>query len=86
MHFWWALEGLIASYILKYKKTDIEPSIAIFIRQFTSTLFYGFFIIPYIGPYDLVFSVFKSNIIFLIIGISIIGSSSFFYGIILCQL
>ena len=61
--FGWALEGLIASYILKYKNTDIEPSIAIFIRQLTSTIFYSFLIIPYIGAYNLVFIVLKSNIV-----------------------
>ena len=58
--FGWALEGLIASYILKYKNTDIEPSIAIFIRQLTSTIFYSFLIIPYIGAYNLVFIVLNS--------------------------
>lgn len=76
--FGWALEGLIASYILKYKNTDIEPSIAIFIRQLTSTIFYCFLIIPYIGAYDLVFIVLKSNIVLYIALISLIGSLSFF--------
>ena len=74
--FGWALEGLIASYILKYKNTDIEPSIAIFIRQLTSTIFYSFLIIPYIGAYNLVFIVLKSNIVLYIALIS--GSLSFF--------
>ena len=76
--FGWALEGLIASYILKYKNTDIEPSIAIFIRQLTSTIFYSFLIIPYIGAYNLVFIVLKSNIVLYIALISVIGSLSFF--------
>ena len=76
--FGWALEGLIASYILKYKNTDIEPSIAIFIRQLTSTIFYSFLIIPYIKAYNLVFIVLKSNIVLYIALISVIGSLSFF--------
>ena len=76
--FGWALEGLIASYILKYKNTDIEPSIAIFIRQLTSTIFYSFLIIPYIEAYNLVFIVLKSNIVLYIALISVIGSLSFF--------
>ena len=76
--FGWALEGLIASYILKYKNADIEPSIAIFIRQLTSTVFYSFLIIPYIRAYNLVFIVLKSNIALYIALISVIGSLSFF--------
>ena len=76
--FGWALEGLIASYILKYKNADTEPSIAIFIRQLTSTVFYSFLIIPYIGAYNLVFIVLKSNIVLYIALISVIGSLSFF--------
>ena len=76
--FGWALEGLIASYILKYKNADTEPSIAIFIRQLTSTVFYSFLIIPYIRAYNLVFIVLKSNIALYIALISVIGSLSFF--------
>ena len=76
--FGWALEGLIASYILKYKNVDTEPSIAIFIRQLTSTVFYSFLIIPYIRAYNLVFIVLKSNIALYIALISVIGSLSFF--------
>ena len=76
--FGWALEGLIASYILKYKNADTEPSIAIFIRQLTSTVFYSFLIIPYIKAYNLVFIVLKSNIALYIALISVIGSLSFF--------
>ena len=76
--FGWALEGLMASYILKYKNTDTEPSIAIFIRQLTSTVFYSFLIIPYIRAYNLFFIVLKSNIVLYIALISVIGSLSFF--------
>ena len=76
--FGWALEGLIASYILKYKNADTEPSIAIFIRQLTSTVFYSFLIIPYIRAYNLVFIVLKSNIALYIALISVIGSLLFF--------
>ena len=76
--FGWALEGLIASYILQYKNADTEPSIAIFIRQLTSTVFYSFLIIPYIRAYNLVFIVLKSNIALYIALISVIGSLSFF--------
>ena len=76
--FGWALEGLMASYILKYKNTDTEPSIAIFIRQLISTVFYSFLIIPYIRAYNLVFIVLKTNIVLYIALISVIGSLSFF--------
>lgn len=76
--FGWASEGLIASYILKYKKTSIEPEVAIFIRQLTSTLLYGLLIIPYIKAYGLVFEIFKNEILLIVAFISIVGSLSFF--------
>ena len=73
----WALECVVASYAMKYG--EIDPSVAICIRQMTSAIFYALVIIPYIGGYTLVGEVFSSNIILIIIITALIGSLSYLF-------
>lgn len=76
--FGWALECVIASYSMRYG--EIDPSIAITVRQMTSAIFYAFIIIPTINGYPLVIDIFKDIKVVVIIALTaLIGSLSYLF-------
>ena len=73
----WALECVIASYSMRYRK--IDSSTAICIRQIISAIFYGVIIIPFLDVQLLLKSILTTHIIFLFIGTALIGSLSYLF-------
>lgn len=73
----WASEGIIASYAMKYGEVDSE--LAIFLRQFSSCLFYLIIIFPIIKPLVIIKIIFESNLFFLLILASFTGSISYLF-------
>lgn len=74
----WALECVIASYSMRYE--DVEPEVAITLREVISTLFYGIVIIPIIKGYTLVNLIFMDKkILLLICLVALIGSLSYLF-------
>ncbi|MBC2850931.1 DMT family transporter [Cetobacterium sp. 8H] len=71
----WSLETVIIAYGMKYG--DIEPEVAMFIRQTISFLVYGILIVPLISGQQLVIEIFKSKMIFLIAVVAISGTISY---------
>lgn len=73
----WAFECVIASYSMRYG--EVDSSVAICIRQLTSSIFYALIIIPYIKGYPLIRDIFNSKIIYLVIFTALIGSLSYLF-------
>jgi len=73
----WAFECVIASYSMRYG--EVDSSVAICIRQLTSSVFYALIIIPYIKGYPLIRDIFNSKIIYLVIFTALIGSLSYLF-------
>lgn len=73
--FSWATEGVVASYAMTFE--DISSDIAIWIRQLTSSMFYLFFIIPFIDIRIILKNLLDLNLIYLLIISSFIGSISY---------
>ena len=76
----WALEGNIASYFMKSE--NIPSEVAIFIRQISSSIFYLFFVIPWVFKVELIQELFSKNTILLLLLASFLGSISYllWYG------
>lgn len=73
----WAFECVIASYSMRYG--EVDSSVAICIRQLTSSIFYALIIIPYIEGYPLIRDIFNLKIIYLVIFTALIGSLSYLF-------
>ncbi|WP_304160352.1 DMT family transporter [Fusobacterium ulcerans] len=73
----WAFECVIASYSMRYG--EVDSSVAICIRQLTSSIFYALIIIPYIKGYPLIRDILNSKIIYLVIFTALIGSLSYLF-------
>lgn len=73
----WAFECVIASYSMRYG--EVDSSVAICIRQLTSSIFYALIIIPYIKGYPLIREISNSKIIYLVIFTALIGSLSYLF-------
>lgn len=58
---------------------EVDSSVAICIRQLTSSIFYALIIIPYIKGYPLIRDIFNSKIIYLVIFTALIGSLSYLF-------
>lgn len=71
----WALEGNIASYFMKSE--NIPSEVAIFIRQISSSIFYLFFVIPWVFKVELIQELFSKNTILLLLLASFLGSISY---------
>lgn len=73
--FSWATEGVIASYAMTFE--EVSSDTAIWIRQFTSSMFYLFFILPFMDTRIIFKNLFDLNLIYLLIFSSFIGSISY---------
>ncbi|AOH54403.1 hypothetical protein ABE28_008560 [Peribacillus muralis] len=71
----WGLEGVIGAWGMKGK--DVVPLYAINIRQMTSALCYGLFIVSLIDGYPLVFEAASSKIVWLIVIAGLLGAANY---------
>lgn len=70
----WGCESVIIAYGMK---TDVLPEIALQTRQLVSALIYGFFIIPTIGGFPLVHTIFHSSTVLLLALTALAGTVSY---------
>lgn len=73
----WSLESVICAYGMK--DNEVSPTQALQIRQLVSGLTYGIIIVPFVGGLNLTKVVVSSNIVFLIIGVALIGTLSYIF-------
>ncbi|WP_285766969.1 DMT family transporter [Peribacillus sp. SI8-4] len=71
----WGLEGVIGAWGMKGK--DVVPLYAINIRQMTSALCYGLFIVSFFHGYPLVFEAMSSKTVWLIVIAGLLGAANY---------
>jgi drug/metabolite transporter (DMT)-like permease len=75
--FGWGMESVIVAYGMKDE--NVKPEHALLIRQLTSSVIFGFIIIPVFASYSLTIEIAMSNVIWLIAGVSFFGTLSYVY-------
>jgi drug/metabolite transporter (DMT)-like permease len=75
--FGWGMECVICAYGMK--DDNVKPEHALFIRQITSSIIFGAFIIPIFSSHSITFDVISSKAFLQIAGISFFGTLSYVY-------